>query len=58
MKVTLLLITGALSLGLVGCSTDQAPDERPKVSFGNDQFREEVYSRATPPATDLEKTVW
>lgn len=58
MKAILFLITGAMSLGLAGCGTNQAPDERPKVSFGNDQFREEIYSRATPPATDLEKTVW
>jgi len=59
MKATLLLIIGVASLGLTGCESDlAAPDEKPKVSFGNDQFRDEVYSRQTPPATDLEKTPW
>jgi hypothetical protein len=58
MKATLLLIIGAASLGLTGCESDLPPDEKPKVTFGNDQYRDDTYSRPVAPATDLEKTPW
>lgn len=59
MKAILLLLIGAASLGLTGCESDLPPDERPKVTFGNDQFREDVFERPGPPhATDREKTAW
>lgn len=58
MKAILLLIIGVTSIGLTGCESDlSSPDERPKVGYVN-EYRDEVYSRQTPPATDLERTPW
>jgi len=57
MKAILLLILGVTGLGLTGCESDLPPGERPKVSYVN-EYRDEVYSRQTPPATDLERTPW
>jgi len=59
MKALLLFLLAATTLGLTGCESDvSSPDEKPKVSFGNDRFREDVYERPTATATDREKTAW
>jgi hypothetical protein len=59
MKAILLLLIGVTSIGLTGCETDvSSTEEKPKVSFGNDQFRDDSFDRPATTATDREKTAW
>ena len=59
MKAILLLLIGVTTLAFTGCESDIPRDpNRPAVSFGNDQFRDDVHDHAAPRAMDREKTAW
>ena len=59
MKAILLLLTAAAAFAFSGCESDVPRDpNRPYVTFGNDQFRDDIHDRPAGPATDREKTAW
>lgn len=59
MKAILFLLIGATTLALTGCESDIPRDpNRPAVTFGNDQFRDDSFDRAAGRAMDREKTAW
>ena len=59
MKAILLLLIGVTTLAFTGCESDIPRDpNRPVVSFGNDQFRDDARERPAGLATDREKTAW
>ena len=59
MKAILLLLLGATVLTFTGCESDVPRDpSRPAVTFGNDQFRDDVHDRPAGRAIDREKTAW
>ena len=59
MKALLFSLIAVATAGLTGCESDlSSTDEKPKVSFGNDQFRDDSYERPTTTATDRQKTAW
>ncbi len=59
MKAILLLLASVTAVALTGCESDVPRDpNRPAVSFGNDQFRDEGLDRPAAPAISRERTVW
>jgi hypothetical protein len=54
--ILLFLLTATL---FTGCESDLPPNpNKPSVSVGNNQFREDGNERPANPATDREKNVW
>ena len=59
MKAILLLLIGVTTLAFTGCESDIPRDpNRPAVTFGNDQFRDDALDRPSARAMDREKTAW
>lgn len=59
MKAILLLLIGATTLAITGCESDIPRDpNKPAVTFGNDQFRDDAHDKPAGRAMDREKTAW
>ena len=59
MKPILILLIGAATLPFTGCESDIPRDpNRPAITFGNDQFRDDALDRPAGRAMDREKTAW
>ena len=59
MKAILLLLIGATTVAFIGCESEVPRDpNRPAITFGNDQFRDDAHDRAAGRAMDREKTAW
>ena len=59
MKAILLFLIGLTTLAFTGCESDVPRDpNRPAVTFGNNQFRDDTHDRAAGRAMDREKTAW